>query len=110
MVKRGYTCACTLVKTYICVFVCMATKAVHLEVARDLSSEGFIAALHCFVARCGGPATLYMDNYTNFIGAQRELNFFYDFLNAPKLQDAVDRYCTAQNIKWLHTPARSPHF
>ena len=50
LVKNGYTRARTLEKTYICVFVCMATKAVHLEFIRDLSTEGFLAALHCFVA------------------------------------------------------------
>ena len=110
MVKRGYTRVRTLVKTYICVFICMATKAAHLEVVRDLSSDGFLAALRCFVARRGCPETLATDNGTNFIGAQRELKDLYDLLNTPKTQDAVDRYCTAQSIKWSHTPARSPHF
>ena len=110
LVKRGYTRARTLEKTYICVFVCMATKAVHLEVVRDLSTEGFLAALRCFVARRGCPETLASDNGTNFIGAQKELKELYDLLNAPKTQNAVDRYCTAQHIRWTHTPARSPHF
>ncbi len=110
MVKRGYTRACTLEKTYICVFICMATKAVHLEIVRDLSSAGFLAALRCFVARRGCPATLTTDNGTNFIGAQKELKELYDFINTPTAQNAVDCYCTAQNIKWSHIPARSPHF
>ena len=110
MVKRGYTRARTLVKTYICVFICMATKAVHLEVVQDLSSDGFLATLRCFVARRGCPETLTTDNGTNFIGAQMELKDLYDLLNTPKTQDAVDRYCTAQSIKWSHTPTRSPHF
>ena len=45
MVKRGFTRNRTLVKTYVCVFVCMATKAVHLEMVTDLTSEAFLAAL-----------------------------------------------------------------
>ena len=110
MIKRGYTRVRTLEKTYICLFICMATKAIHLEVVRDLSSAGFLAALHCFVACRGCPETLTTDNGTNFIGAQKELKGLYDILNAPSAQNAVDRYCTAQNIKWSHTPARSPHF
>ena len=109
MIKHGYTHTRTLVKTYICVSF-MATKAVYLKVVRDLCSDGFLAALHCFIARRGCPETLTTDNGTNFIGAQRELKYLYDLLNAPKTRDAVDRYCTAQSIKWSHTPARSPHF
>lgn len=31
----------TFLKTYGCVFVCMVTKAVHIELATDLSTEGF---------------------------------------------------------------------
>ena len=99
MVKRVHTRACTLVKTYICVFICMATKAVYLEVVRDLSSDGFLTALRCFIACRGCPESLTTDNGTNFIGAQRELKDLYDLLNAPKTRAAVDRYCTTQSIK-----------
>lgn len=68
MVKQGYTRAHTLVKTYFCLLVCIATKAVHLEVVRDLSTEGFLAALRCFVARQGCPETLTTGNMS-FVGA-----------------------------------------
>ncbi len=110
MVKRGYTRAHILEKVYLCVFVCMATKAVHIEVVRDLTTEGFLAALRCFVARRGCPETLATDNGTNFVGAQRELKEIYGLLHLPKSQDAMDRYCTTQHIRWTHSPARSPHF
>ena len=88
----------------------MATKAVHLEVIRDLSTEGFLAALRCFVARCGCPSTLATDNGYNFIGTQKELIYLYNLFNTPKMQNDVDHYCTAHHIQWTHTPACSPLF
>ncbi|XP_047992231.1 uncharacterized protein LOC125230960 isoform X1 [Leguminivora glycinivorella] len=40
-----------LIKAYIVVFVCLAVRAVHLELVTDLTSQGFIAALNRFIAR-----------------------------------------------------------
>jgi len=50
-----------MIKTYICVFICMANKAVHLEVCTDLSKDTFIAAFRRFCARRGTPSQVLSD-------------------------------------------------
>ncbi|XP_049704992.2 uncharacterized protein LOC126056356 isoform X2 [Helicoverpa armigera] len=64
---------CRLIKSYICVFVCLATRAVHLELVSDLTKHAFIAALNRFIARRGKPKTIFSDNGTTFIGTCNEL-------------------------------------
>lgn len=61
-------------KGYVAVFVCMATKAVHLELVSDLSTSAFLAALRRMIARRGKPGHIYSDNGTNFVGASRVLD------------------------------------
>ncbi|XP_026316034.1 uncharacterized protein LOC113227357 [Hyposmocoma kahamanoa] len=60
-------------KGYIAIFVCMATKAVHIELVSDLSTETFIAAFQRLCARRGTPKHVYSDCGTNFIGAAKLL-------------------------------------
>lgn len=60
-------------KGYIAVFVCMVTKAIHLELVSDLSASSFLAALRRFAARRGTPKRIWSDNGTNFVGASRKL-------------------------------------
>ena len=60
-------------KRYGCVFTCLVTRAVHLEVARSLETDSFINALRRFVGRRGLPSDIYSDNGTNFVGADREI-------------------------------------
>ncbi|GFV70447.1 hypothetical protein TNCV_4798661 [Trichonephila clavipes] len=59
---------------YIALFVCLATKAVHIEAVGDLTTDSFIAALHRFSAHRGAPRHIYSDNGTNFVGARRKLD------------------------------------
>lgn len=60
-------------KGWIAVFVCFTTKAVHLELVSDLSTEAFLAALRRFTSRRGLPLEIHSDNGTNFQGASKEI-------------------------------------
>lgn len=60
-------------KGYIAVFVCMATRAVHLEAVTGMTAEAFMAAFSRFTARRGICANMYSDNGTTFVGADREM-------------------------------------
>jgi len=58
-------------------FICIVTKAIHLEFMSSLTFEAFIAALKHFIARRGLIDDLYSDNDSNFIAANRELKTFF---------------------------------
>ncbi|CAL8145348.1 unnamed protein product [Orchesella dallaii] len=62
----------TTYKCYMSLFICMATKAIHLEAVSDLTTASFIAAFRRFVSRRGFCANLFSDCGTNFIGADKE--------------------------------------
>ncbi|XP_043487517.1 uncharacterized protein LOC122514647 [Polistes fuscatus] len=85
-------------KIYVAVFVCFSTKAVHLELVNDLTTEAFLAALRRFMARRGKCSDIYSDNATNFVGAANEL------------EARVSRSLVNEGIKWHFIPPRSPHF
>ena len=71
-VKYGSFRKPTIVKAYVCLFVSLTIKAVHLEVVSDLTSEAFIAALRRFISRRGLPTLIWSDHGTNFVGANRK--------------------------------------
>jgi len=54
-------------KCYGCLFTCLVTRAVHLEVAKSLETESFINALRGFIARRGPSSDVYSDKGTNFV-------------------------------------------
>lgn len=94
-------------KAYIAVFVCLATKAIHLELVSDLSTETFIAALRRFMARRGHVSHMYSDNATNFVGTANALyKEILEITQSPNFQDTMTNIGT----KWKFSPPNSPHF
>ena len=88
-------------KVYICLFTCASTRAVHLEVAEDLSAETFLRMFRAFAARRSCPRIIISDNATNFVGSAP---FITEILNQPKVQQAlVNRHC-----QWKFIPPRAP--
>ncbi|GFX69882.1 uncharacterized protein TNCV_4392371 [Trichonephila clavipes] len=63
----------TYQKIYVAIFVCLSSKAVHLEIVSDLTTDAFLATLKRFVARRGKCASKSSDNAKIFVGANREL-------------------------------------
>lgn len=92
-------------KCYLCLFVCLATKAVHLELVSDLSTEAFILSLRRFVSRRGKPSIIFSDNGSNFKGANNELN---KLLRSSR--QSIANFANDEGIKFKFSPAYSPHF
>ncbi|CAB0040754.1 unnamed protein product [Trichogramma brassicae] len=95
-------------KGYIAVFVCLATRAVHLEVASGYSARDFLMVYRRFVARRGICATLSSDCGTNFIGADRELREL--FAQAQKQPKRLARMLSNEGTEWRFNPPAAPHF
>ena len=60
-------------KGYGALFTCLTTRAIHIEVCNDLSTDSFILALRRFKARRGQVKSIHCDIGTNFKRAEREL-------------------------------------
>lgn len=95
-------------KGYIAVFVCMATKALHLEAVSDLTTEAFLAALRRFFSRRGKSSHIYSDNGTNFVGAARHLD--KEFVKAVQQNSDVAHILASERIQWHFIPPGAPHF
>lgn len=88
-------------KGYIALFVCFSTKAYHLELVSDLSSDAFLASFQRFIARRGLPHTVFSDCGTNFQGARNLLERYR--------KDVVD-FSVNRGVEWKFIPPASPHF
>jgi len=91
----------TAIKTWIAVFVCFATRAIHLEAVVGLTSDAFMASLRRFMSRRGKCRKIYSDNGTNFVGAQKELSNY-----VKNTEDLMAR----EGVEWHFNPPSAPHF
>ncbi|XP_064645117.1 uncharacterized protein LOC135498663 [Lineus longissimus] len=93
-------------KRYLCLFTCMASQAVHLEMAYGLDTDSFLNAFNRMVNRRGVPEEVTSDNGTNFVAGNKELNDLVENLD----QDKISRATARRGVKWYFNPPLGPHF
>ena len=94
-------------KRYLCLFTCLVTRAVHLELAYGLDTDSFINAFTRMTSRRGTPSYVVSDNGTNFVGAERELRELVEALDQDEI---LQKTCRYHQIDWKFNPPSAPHF
>ena len=93
-------------KRWCCLFTCLTTRAVHIEVVPSLEADACLAAITRFMARRGKPNVILSDNGTNFVGAAREMREWIESWN----QSDIEQSLALKQIKWKFNPPGAPHF
>ena len=94
-------------KAWLAVFICMATKGVHLEIIDSATTEGFLATLRNLICRRGPPSDIYSDNG---VGARNDLELLYEWLQQSEKDESLRNFLLDNRITWHMTPKRAPHF
>lgn len=108
--KSSSTRRQSISQAYICLFVCMSTKALHLELASDLSTETFLLAFSRFLSRRGPVQNMHSDCGTNFVGASKIFQTVNQFTQSAEYQQKVQSFLACRNINWHFNPPSAPHF
>ncbi|XP_067055867.1 uncharacterized protein [Acropora muricata] len=90
-----------VVKRYRALFTCLASRAVHLEVADSLETDSFINALRRFSCRSGSVREICCNRGTNFIGTEAELKKAIQAMDDQEIKAELLK----ENIDWIKNPA-----
>ena len=90
-------------KVWIMIFTCTLTRAIHLEIMQDMSTEQFLLAFRRFISHRGKPNLVISDNARTFKCANDSLKFI---LQHREVKD----FLTSKRIKWTNILAKAPWY
>jgi len=91
------------IKVYLCLFTCATTRAVHLEIVSDLSTETFLLAFRRFASRKSLPQVMMSDNASTYMSAAGELTAL---LQSDNLATSLGIH----GVLWKFIPKKAPWF
>ena len=91
-------------KVWVCLYTCLAVRAVHLEVLRDMSASSFIDSFMRFRARRPGVRQMYSDNGSNFSAAEKEIRE-----EVKKWNEKAAEELRLHGVEWTFSPPTSAH-
>ena len=84
-------------KVWVCLFTCLVTRAVHLELIQNMSTEQFILGFRRFLSRHGKPREIVSDNASQFKLASETFDRLWEQVLS---QNDVLSYAANEGIKW----------
>lgn len=105
LIKDTYKRNAPTRKCWVAIFVCMVTRAIHIDVVESLSSAAFISCYEKFVSTRGPCHRLYSDNGTSFVGAYKEIRQAFEAFSS---QENVE-YLNVRGTTWTFMNPASPH-
>ncbi len=93
-------------KRRVALFTCFSTRAVHLELVQNCSSDSVIKAVTRFITHRGTPAVITTDNATQFKSAGSSLSMIW--ADKPDHDEALLEFYTREGITWRTIPECTP--
>ena len=94
-----------IVKVWISLFTCMSVRAVHMEVARDMTAEQFLHCFRRFTSQRGTPQIMYSDNAPHFKLVNKTLE---QAIHEVLASESVQTYAANHNIVWRFAVELAP--
>lgn len=99
-----------ITKAYVVMFICFLTKAIHIELASDMTTNTFLGCLKRFISRRNKPTKIYCDNASYYRGANNVLKELYESLNSTEHQNKIIDFSNSERISFHFIPSYSPVF
>ncbi|XP_045206117.2 uncharacterized protein LOC123558303 [Mercenaria mercenaria] len=100
-----YTGPLQIKKVWVCLFTCMVTRAVHLEMVQDMSTEEFLLCFRRFVTQRGSPSEIFSDNAAQFKLASDTIDKVWKRIVH---SEDVQNYITNEKIVWKFNVEMAP--
>ncbi len=91
-------------KTYLLLFTCLQTPAVHLELTEAMSMSATLNAISRFVDIRGMPTSILSDNFSTFVSKDKDLE---NWVRTIQLNYLLSN--TKAKVHWYFIPPRGPH-
>ena len=92
-------------KVWVLLFTCLATRAIHLELVADMSTEQFLLAFRRFVARRGCPSRIWSDNAPQFKHADKTLREVWKSIAD---DEDVQSFIATKGVQWTFIVEHAP--
>ena len=90
----------TDIKVYLLLFTCSLTRAVHLELLPNQTTQKFLQALKRLIARTGRPKIIYLNNAKTFEKASKWIKRVYK-------DEGMQEFLMTEQVKWKFNLSRA---